>query len=227
MTYSNIKLPAELFVDLIQPKGTADTIGIIVSASSTVVASSGSLTLRIPDISGEPGRTENLWTGAPSDFIAEVREYTLPSLPVGRYHFVAIVEFIPDHPNAKQLVLSESLYVDARADRILSSNVSFRQIERLELYAELEKRALTGPHTKLAGKRLTVPYRISTEAANSALVENEMARLRATDPDIARQIMALSSQRAESKVDTEPTIRSRTIPLSSERAVPVPKEFRQ
>jgi len=68
---------------------------------------------------------------------------------------------------------------------------------------------------------------MSTEAADTVLVENEMARLKATDPDVARQIVALSSQKAESKADTEKEAKSRTGPPAFERAAPVPKEYRQ
>lgn len=225
--YSKIRVPAEIFVDLIHSERGTDHLGILVSASTAVGANSGALTLRLPEIDGEPSREEVLWASQDSGLIDEVQEYVLPPLPLGRHHFAAILEFTPDHPKAKKLVLSESLYVDVRADRILSSNVSFRQIERLELYAELEKRALARPNTKLTDKRLTALSGNATEAANTALVENEMARLKAADPDIARQIIALSSQKAESKAESEKVTRHRTGPPALERAVPIPKEFRQ
>jgi len=184
------------------------------------------LTLRLPELVGEPSREELLWAGEDAGLIAETQEYALAPLPMGRYHFVAILEFTPDHPNAEKLVISKSLYVDVRADGILSSNVSFRQIERLEIYGKLEERALARPTTKLTDKKRTGPYYMSAGTANAAPVENEMARLKATHPDVARQVMALSSQEAESKADSEEVIRSRTGPPAFERAVPVPREFR-
>ncbi len=225
--YSKIKVPAELLVDLVQPERASDPLVILVSASTSVLAKSAMITLRLPEIEGEPSRKELLWASETSELITEMQEYILPPLALGRYHFVAIIEFTPDRPEAAKLVLSESLYVDVRADRILSSNVSFRQIERLELYGKLEERAMGRPDTKRTDKRLTVPNYMSTEDADTALVESKMARLKATDPDIAHQIMALSSQRGESRADSEKGIRSRTGPPAFERAVPIPKEFRQ
>jgi len=185
------------------------------------------ITLRLPDSDDGPSREEVLWASETSGMITETQEYILPPLALGRHHFVAILEFTPEHADAEKLVLSESLYVDVRPDKVLTSNVSFRQIERLELYGKLEERALTRSHTRRTDKRLTVPYYMSTEAADTVLVENEMARLKATDPDVARQIVALSSQKAESKADTEKEAKSRTGPPAFERAAPVPKEYRQ
>lgn len=107
--YGKLKVPAGLFVDLVEPERSSDPVSIIVSASTDVSASSGAITLRIPTIGAEEGRTELLWSGAPSDFIAEAKEYLVGPLPVGKYHFVAILGFTPDRENAQELVVSESL----------------------------------------------------------------------------------------------------------------------
>ncbi len=128
----------------------------------------------------------------------------MPPLPVGRYHFVAILEFTPDRDNAEKLVLSESLYIDVRGDKILSSNVSFRQIERLELYRELEHRVMRSlsPGSTTANAKMTARYRELIEAANPGLIESEIARLKATDPDVARRIMELNSTKAQTRPDS-------------------------
>ena len=157
------------------------------------------MTLRVPSIGAEPGRTELLWSGAPSDFIAEAKEYVVGPLPAGRYHFAAIFEFTPDRENAEQLVVSESLYLDVRADKILSSNVSFRQIERLELYRELEDRVLRSlnPGLATADPETMAHYRELMETANPGLIKSKMAELRATDPSVARRIIELNTTKVE------------------------------
>ena len=200
--HGKIKVPAELFVELFQPEAGVEAIGILVSASSTVVARSGSVTLRIPEISGEPGRTLTLWAGVSADFIAEVREYALPALPVGKYHFVAVIAFTPDQANADKIALSQSLYLDVRADEILASNVSFRQIERLALYRKLQDRVQANRTHELSSpdRQTTTPHPRLTQAVSRDRPSREIGRLRATDPDVARQIMQLNS----TKVNVDP-----------------------
>jgi hypothetical protein len=199
--YGKLRVPAEIFVDLLRPQRAGEPAGIIVSASSQVAAGSGVITLRLPEIGTEPGRTEILWAGAPSDFVTEQKQYVLPALPVGKYRFVGILEFTPDRDNADKLLVSDSLYLDVRADRILSSNVSFRQIERLELYAELEQRVLTRlrPGLATADPDAMARYRELIEAANPGLIKSRIAELRATDPDVARRIMELNSSKAQAE----------------------------
>ncbi len=221
--YGKMKVPAELFVDLIQPKQGADPVTIIVTASSSVVAGSGVLTLRIPEINGELGRTKVLWAGDSLGFMAESLEYTMPSLSTGRYHFVAVIEFTPDREGAETLVLSESLYADVRASEILTSNVSFRQLERMALYRQLEDRALANlsPRSATATMKTTARFRQQMTAGNPDLVEREIARLRATDPDVTRQIMSLNSSMADTEAGSGTVGRSKQGPPVFEEAVPI------
>jgi hypothetical protein len=221
--YGKIRVPAELFVDLIRPEQTADPFDILVSVSSPVAASSSLLTLRIPQISGEPGRTEVLWTGSSSDPIDAVEEYRLPALSVGRYHFVAVIEFTPEREGADTLVLSKSLYVDVRPEEVLSSNVSFRQMERQALYRKLEDRALVNlsPRLATASVKTRARYRQQMEATHPGRIEEEIARLRAADPEVARQIMALNSSRETTESDLDAVKRSEQGRPVREKAVPV------
>lgn len=227
--YGKLKVPAGLFVDFIEPESPGAPASIIVSASTDIVASSGVMTLRIPPIGAEPRRTEVLWSGAPSDFIAEAREYTVGPLPLGRYHFAAIFEFTPDRENAEELVTSESLYVDVRADKILSSNVSFKQIERLELYGELEARVLRNlnPGLAAADPEATAHYRELMEAANPGLIESEIAELKATDPEVARRIAELNSTKATTAPDSGTAGTNEKAQPVFEEAVPVPEGLGQ
>jgi hypothetical protein len=197
--YGKLRVPAGLFVDLVQPERSGGPVSIIVSASTDIIASSGVVTLRVPQIGAEPGRTELLWSGAPSDFIAEAKEYAVGPLPAGRYHFAAIFEFTPDRDNAEELVVSESLYLDVRADRILSSNVSFRQLQRVELYRELEQRVLKSldPGLATADSDALARYRELIEATNPGLLKSMITELKASDPDVARRIMELNSTKVE------------------------------
>jgi len=86
-----------------------------------------------------------------------------------------------------------------RADKILSSNVSFRQIERLELYRELEDRVLRSlnPGLATAGPETMAHYRELMETASPGLIKSKIAELRATDPSVARRIMELNTTKVE------------------------------
>lgn len=192
--YGKMTVPAELFVDLIQPERNNEPVSIIVSATSAVPASAGTITLKVPDIGTQPGRAEVLWAGAPSDFIAEAHEHLLPPLPVGRYKIVAILEFTPDRENAAALLLSKSLYLDVKTDRVASSNVSFRQIDRLELYRELEERVLRdlNPGLAAADSEAIARYRDLIEAVSPGLITYKIAELQTADADIARRIREMN-----------------------------------
>lgn len=244
--YGKIRLPADIFINLAQTENVGDPATIIVSASSLIPVSSGIITLRVPQIGAEPGCTQVLWSGTPSDFVAETAEYTVDALPVGNYRFIAIFEFTPDREGAERLAFSKSLYLDVRPTTILSSNVSFKHIKRVELLRELEERvvaslrpglATTGPG-KMARKIALI------KALNPNLIARKIAELRATDPDVARRIMELNRVKADTTETLEtaengeqerPDIESERIRTSSttlrgrpafEQSVPIPERFR-
>ncbi len=196
--YGKLRVPAEIYVDLVRPEPAGDPVKLTVSAFSEVAAKTGVITLKLPEIGTEPERTEILWAAAPSDLIAETREYALPALPAGKYHLAGILEFTPDRENADKLVVSDSLYLDVRAGGILSSNVSFRQIRRWELYEELEQRVLKSlnPGLATADPETMACYRELIETTNPGLIKNKIAELRATDPDVARRIMELNQTKS-------------------------------
>ncbi len=221
--YGKLRVPAELFVDLIQPAQMGDPVSIMVSASSMVGTSSSLITLRAPEIAGAPAHTKVLWSGEASPVISESLRYSMPPLPKGQYHFIAVIEFTPDREGAEPLVLSESLFVDVRAEEMLSSNVSFRQIERVALYRKLQARAVDNlsSGSGRGTKNMTGGHYEQMTILNPDLVDMEIARLKATDPDIARQIMALNSSRSDSESDSHTAERSEQSRPVRERAVPV------
>jgi len=222
--YGKLRLPAEIYVDLIRPVRAGDPVSIMVSATSDIAASSGVITLKLPEIGTEPSRTEILWAGAPSDLIAEAKQYVIPVLPVGKYHFAGILEFTRDFENADKLGVSDSLYLDVRADKILSSNVSFRQIKRWELYKELEQRALASfyPGLASANPEKMARYRALLLATNPGLIKTKIAELRATDPDVARRIRKLNSTKAETGPYTKVKGKNHKSLPAFEQAVSIP-----
>ncbi len=193
-SHGKIKVPAEIFIDLAQTDSIGDPVAIIVSASSLIPASSGVITLRVPQIGTEPNSTEVLWSGTPSGFVAETAEYMVDALPVGKYRFIAIFEFTPNRENAEKLVLSKSLYLDVRPATILSSNISFDHIERVELWMELEERVLMSLRSELktAGPKTMANKMADIEALAPGIITRKIAELRLTEPDVARRIMELN-----------------------------------
>lgn len=185
--YGKITIPAEVTMELADSLNPGGPVTIVVSASSQIPVGSGTITLKVPPVEEIPAETQVLWSGNPSDFVAESVEYVVDSLPAGEYHFAAIFEFTPDSENAEKLFASKSLYLDVRPDKILSSNVSFDQIKRIELWNELEQRVRTELRTSTRS--------ISLQAAkplDKDIIASRIAQLRVSDPDIARRIMELN-----------------------------------
>ena len=131
-------------------------------------------------------------------------EYTVDGLPVGKYCFAAIFEFTPDQEGAQKLALSRSLYLDVRPTTILSSNVSFNHIKRVELRRELEERVVASlrPELAKAGPRKMASEIALIKAGDPGLIARKIAELRATDPEVARRIMELSQVEAETTEET-------------------------
>ena len=230
--HTKITVPAEVSMDLADASNPGGPVTILISASSQIPVGSGAITLKIPPVGEIPAEKLVLWSGEPSDFVAESAEYVVDVLPAGEYRFGAIFEFTADRKNAETLYASKSLYLDVRPDKILSSNVSFDQIKRIELWNELEQRVRMELRTSTRF--------ISLQAAkplDKDIIASRIAQLRASDPDVARRIMELNrvktaltgesestEQDMESQQDTD-RMRVRSQPVR-ERAVPIPEKFK-
>jgi hypothetical protein len=191
--------PLELSLGLAEPAEAGAPVTLVISMSSLVPVSSGALTLRVPEIAGEPNRTEVLWAGTAAEGVAETIQYPVGILPPGRHEFAAILELTPAGDNAQEITLSQCLYLDVRATAILSSNVSFEQIRRVELRQELERRIALSlkPELAVASEDAVTRELARLEAADPGLVDRQIEELKATDPDVARRILALNEQQAE------------------------------
>lgn len=230
--FGKIRVPADVSLDLASSSKPGGPVTILVSVSSQIPVGSGTLTLKVPRIGEAPAETQVLWSGMPSDFVAETAEFVVDVLPEGEYHFGAIFEFTPDSETAGELFASKSLYLDVRPDKILSSNVSFEQIKRIELWNELEQRVRTELRSSTRS--------ISPQAAkplDKDIIASRIAQLRASDPDVARRIMELNRVKAAQSEEPESVeqgeqsqpdlqrMRLRNQPVS-ERAVPIPDRYR-
>ncbi|MEJ2705651.1 MAG: hypothetical protein P8Z79_24710 [Sedimentisphaerales bacterium] len=191
--YGKVEWPAEVFIDL-APGAAGAPVTMIVSAFSKIPAASATLRLRIPPIADEPVATEVLWTGTPSGNMAETVQYVGDVLPEGKYKFVALLAFTADREGARTMTVSRSLYLDVRPTTILSSNVSFEHIKRVELWTELEKRVLMNLRPRLAGAdpQTLARERELIEAGDPGIITRRIAELKATDPDVARRIAELN-----------------------------------
>ncbi len=237
--HSKITVPADVFIDLANPSNPGGPVTIIVSASSQIPVGSGILTLKVPPIGEFPAETQVIWSGAPSDFVAETAEYTVDVLPAGKYHFAAIFEFTPNRENSGKLFISKSLYLDVRPAKILSSNISFDQIKRVELWKELEQRVLMDlKQGSTAVSLKTVARDIkAAEPIDPEIIATRIAELKASDPEVARRITELNRVKAAPAEESEsieqsdeslPDVMLRSIhrrPVM-ERKVPIPDRYR-
>ena len=237
--HGKITVPADVFIDLVSSSNPGGPVAIIVSASSQIPVGSGILTLKVPQIGEFPAGTEVLWSGAPSDFVAETAEYVVDVLPAGKYHFAAIFEFTPDRENAGKLFISKSLYLDVRSETILSSNVSFDQIKRVELWEELEQRVLMDlkAGSTTVGLKTVARDITAAETLDPDIIASRIAELRASDPDVARRITELNRVKAAPVGEAESIERSEESQQDvmrrrvqnrpvMERVVPIPDRYR-
>ena len=237
--HSKITVPAEVSLELANPSNPGGPVAILVSASSQIPVGSGAITLKVPPVGEIPAEELVLWSGTPSDFVAETVEYTIDALPAGKYRFIAIFEFTPDRENAGKLFASKSLYLDVRPEKILSSNVSFDQIKRVELWEELEQRVRADLKAASTTRTLKTVARDvkAAEPIDSDIISNRIAELRASDPEIARRIMELNrvkvapageSESIEQDEESLPDVMLRgvhNLPVM-EREVPIPEKYR-
>ncbi len=191
--------PVELALGLAEPVRAGAPVTLVVSVSSLLPVSSAVLTLRVPEIAGEPNRTEVLWASPAAAGVAEAIQYPAGILPAGQHEFAAILEFTPAVENAQEITLSQCLYLDVRVTAILSSNVSFEQIKRVELRQELERRIALSlkPELAVASQNTVARELARLEAADPGLVDRQIEELRTTDPDVARRILELNERLAE------------------------------
>jgi hypothetical protein len=187
-----------LSLGLAEPAEAGAPVTLGVSVSSWVPITSGVLTLRVPAIAGEPNRAEVLWAGTAAEGLAETIQYPAGILPPGRHEFAAILELPPAGDNAREITLSQCLYLDVRPTAILSSNVSFEQIQRMELRQELERRIALSfkPELAVASEDAVARELTRLEAGDPGFIDRQIEELKATDPDVARRILGLNERQA-------------------------------
>ena len=244
-SYGKIAPPAKISIDIIQAEGTQSPLAFI-SASSDVPVNSGLVAIKIPRINTEPNRTEVLWLSDTSGLVNRKLSYDIGALPVGKYCFTAIFEFTQQSADSEILAVSNSLYLDVRPTKILYSNVSFKDIERIELRDELAERALLElrPELKGAARKMLSSEIMLMEARDPGIIQRRIDRLKVSDPDIARRIMELNRVEAdtiddsalmEQSLKSHPVTGNESPPTASrqeqgrpayEEPVPIPERFR-
>ena len=193
-SYGTMKLPAEISIELVEAEDVGDTISIIVSAQSKIPIGSGAVTLKVPDTGAEGAMTEELWSGTPSGLVDETIEYVRDSLSEGRYHFIATFEFTFNGVNSDKHAVSRSLYLDVRPGKILSSNISFAELKRVEFRKKLEKRILLRmkPELENSSPKLMSAEIANLKARDPGMMDRKIAELAAADPEVARMMMELN-----------------------------------
>jgi len=237
--YGKITVPADVSIGLAESSHPGKPVTILISASSQIPVGSAKLTLKVPPVGEFPAGTEVVWSGEPSDFVDETAEYAVDVLPEGKYHFAAILEFTPDREDAGKLFTSKALYLDVRPEKILSSNVSFDQIKRVELWEELEQRVLAdlkaGPSV-MSLKSVSRDIQ-AAKPLDRDIIASRIASLKASDPEVARRITELNRvktvpvdepESVEKREQSRQEVKRRRVQSrpAPERAVPIPERYR-
>lgn len=169
--YGKTKLPGEIKITIQKDSMPGEPLNINIVAYFKIPFKDGRIELIIPEMENFPSKKVDLWFGdSPNGPMERHLNYLLPVLLPGEFKFIAYLKFFPLREGSREIRASEALYIDVRNDKILSSNISFRQIKRLELKEEIEGRGLTG------------------------LSVSEMKKI---DSEIAKKIMELSKVKGE------------------------------
>jgi hypothetical protein len=198
-SYGKPKLPVEVSIHLDQNHNSTAPIKMLISAISQIPLDSVVLTLKVPQIGIDPESTEFLCSATTSDYFVKDVEYVIDILPVGKYRFIAVFEFTTDNNNTRKQALSKSLYLDVRPAKILSSNISFNHIKRVELWQELEQRALASIRSESESRHLRMRSLdiANIKASHPNLMRQKIQEIKANDPDIARRIKELNRVKVE------------------------------
>lgn len=203
--YGKIKIPAELSFELSPNEDSEAPVTFVMSALSAIPIDSGKISLKIPQIGSEQAGSIELWSGTPLDFVNESLQYMIDDLPVGTYKFVLVFEFEPLAEEPKTLAVSKSLYLDVRPTKILSSNVSFQHIKRLELMKEFHQRVLEDMRSELENADAKTKAReiAAIESFDPELIVRKIEQLKTSDPYLARRIMELNKIEIDSTGESD------------------------
>jgi hypothetical protein len=241
--YGKLEIPAEVFVDLLEPENPRKAVEMIISASTAIPVRSGRIILLKSGEDSQPQSKEILWSIKSVGLIDRTIVYKAGLLPEGKYQYTAVLEFETEGNASRQLIAAGSLYLDVKKSGILSSNVSFDQIYRDQLYKELVERVLTGmkPQLKNANSEVLDKEIIALESVDPGIIDRKIKELIDSDPDIARKAQELNT------FSEEPAEFNESVKLSSQNPqdmnnvsnlggpyspvfdepVPVPKEFKK
>jgi hypothetical protein len=193
--YGKLEIPAEVYVDLLEPENPRKAAEMIISASTAIHVRSGRIILLKSREDSEPESKEILWSGKSDGLIDRTILYKAGLLPEGKYQYTAVLEFETEGNASSQLIAAGSLYLDVKKSGILSSNVSFDQIYRDQLYKELVERVLADmkPQLKNANSKVLDQEIIALENAEPGIIDRKIKELIDSDPDIARKAQELNT----------------------------------
>jgi hypothetical protein len=135
---AKVKLPAEIVLELIKPVKLNQALTLIITAESRIPFNTGNIYLIVPPIGSEQSKEVLIWTDSSDTPTIKKIEYNIQNLPIGKYQFRATFDFYPKDGASQIMRVGSKLFIDVRSDAILSSNISFNNIKRLELKRELE-----------------------------------------------------------------------------------------
>jgi hypothetical protein len=138
--FGKTKLPGEIKVTIQENAIPGKPPGIDIVAVSKIPFKDGHIELTIPVIGNMPARKVLLWSGSSNTPVEKHLDYILPILPVGEFKIIGYFKFKSLREGARGMRVSKTLYINVHSDKILSSNISSRQIKRVELKNELEKK---------------------------------------------------------------------------------------
>lgn len=182
-SYAKVKVPADIGIELSQPTVPGEVAQVVVTVRSKVAFRDGSITLTVPNIGSSTGSDNTLWSGSGDSSFSSSYDYALPALPAGKYKFRSVFKFIQEGGSNKAVAIAKDLYLDVTEDAILSSNVSFGQIQRKKAAKELEKSGLrnksqqelkkVAPGLSKGIQELNRVERVDEPAANDGLKKPE------------------------------------------------------
>jgi hypothetical protein len=189
--YANkTQLPNEITLKLNHPVASGKPLVITTSLGVRTDFYQGAASLTISPMGQDASTPIEVFGGngkAGFDFSSEVR---LPSLSPGKYRVNGTFLIYRDKKDTSPIRAGTNLYLEIRANQVLSSNISFSHIKRQELKARLDAEQQRHPSTDISTLKTQNPeLSRSLDAVNEVQATQSIGvqTLKANSPSAAMQ----------------------------------------
>lgn len=197
--YANkAQLPNKIALTLKQPVVTGSSLKLTTELSAVTDFYKGSARLVISSQGNEVTAPIEVFSGDGQRGFGYNREIALPILAPGQYKIHGTFSIYLNQQDRQPIRAGSNLYLVVSANQVLSSNISFNQIKRLKLKAQLEQQQI--------------------EQQQKGLQTNDSALLKRQNPGLYQSLNRVN-QLQTVQADAEQTIKAQSGSVTAQRRV--------